>query len=581
MRLTVRGIRKAFGATIALDGVDFTAAEGEVHALVGENGAGKSTLMKVLAGACRPDAGDLALDGQPYHPVSPLDARRHGVAMVYQELSLAPHLTVEENVLLGREPGRCGFLARRQMRDRVQAVLAQLGQPDLRPDARVGDLPPAAQQVTEIARALAQAGSHAGDDTSRCRILILDEPTSSLAADAVDRLFAVIERLKREDVTIIYISHVLEEVSRIADRFTVLRDGRSVGGGLVSETTPSEIVHLMAGRQLSELFPRSVRQPGEVVLDLREVAGVRKPRSVSLQLRRGEVLGIGGLVGAGRTELLRVIFALDPVRSGEIRVASNRPRSRHLSAVAALGTLPRHPSAVAAPGTLPRHPSAVAAPGTLPRHPSAVAAPGTLPEDPGPTGKRRVGTPAEDPGPTGHRGPATPRRRLRQGVGFLSEDRKGEGLMLSRSVADNMTLSRLEGLGPWRLVLPRRQRQACSRWIGELSIRCADSGQPVVELSGGNQQKVALARLLHHDVDVLLLDEPTRGIDVASKAQIYEVIDRLAAAGKAILLVSSYLPELLGVCDRIAMMTRGVLGPARPAGELDQHQLLMEATGQA
>jgi ribose transport system ATP-binding protein len=239
------------------------------------------------------------------------------------------------------------------------------------------------------------------------------------------------------------------------------------------------------------------------VLDLRNLAGATKPRSVSLELRRGEVLGIGGLVGAGRTELLRAIFALDPVRSGEIRVASNRLTT------------------------------------------------------------------------------STPRQRLRQGVGFLSEDRKGEGLMLSRSVADNMTLSRLEGLGPWRLVLPRRQHQACRRWIDGLRIRCADAGQPVMELSGGNQQKVALARLLHHDVDVLLLDEPTRGIDVASKAQIYEVIDRLACAGKAVLLVSSYLPELLGISDRIAVMTRGVLGPARPAGAWDQHQLLMDATGQA
>jgi ribose transport system ATP-binding protein len=493
MRLEMRGVRKAFGATVALNRVDFGADAGEVHAVIGENGAGKSTLMKILAGALKADAGSIELDGRRYHPASPIDARRQGVAMVYQELSLAPHLTVEENVLLGQEPGRAGLVDRHEMRVRVERALAQLGRGDLRPEARVADLSPAAQQLTEIARALAQ---------SACRVLILDEPTSSLAADDIERLFATLERLKREGLAVIYISHVLEEVQRVADRFTVLRDGETVGGGAVAGTSASEMVRLMAGRQLHELFPRSARQPGDVVLELKDVAGLDKPQSASLQLRRGEVLGIGGLVGAGRTELLRAIFGLDPIRRGHIRVAA-------------------------------------------------------------------------------FVGPASPVARLSQGVGFLSEDRKGEGLAVSLSVADNITLSRLEGLGPWRLVLPRRQHAASRAWIGELKIRCAGPGQAVVELSGGSQQKVALARLLHHDVDVLLLDEPTRGIDVASKAQIYQVIDDLARAGRAVLLVSSYLPELLGICDRVAMMTRGVLGPGRPAVALDEHQLLMEATGQA
>ncbi len=492
-RLHLDGISKRFGPTVALAGVDLSVDAAEVHALVGENGAGKSTLMKVLSGAIAPDAGRMRLDGQPYRPRDPLDARRLGVAMVYQELSLAPHLTVAENILLGMEPARAGVIRGRELRDRAAAALAQLDRPELGPDTRVGDLPLASQQLVEIARALAQPHT---------RVLILDEPTSSLADHDVRRLFQAVARLRDRGLSIIFISHVLEEAQQVAGRFTVLRDGRTVGSGAVTGTTPAEIVRLMAGRRMDQLFPRSAHEPGEVALDLREVAGVRKPASASLSLRRGEVVGIGGLVGAGRTELLRAIFGLDPVRRGEVRVAA-------------------------------------------------------------------------------WRGPATPARRLAQGVGLLSEDRKAEGLALSLPVADNITLSRLDGLGPWGLVLPGRQRAAAAAWADRLRVRYRDARQAVRELSGGNQQKVAIARLLHHDVDVLLLDEPTRGIDVGSKADIYALIDRLALSGKAILLVSSYLPELLGVCDRVAVMHRGRLGPARPTGALTEHDVMMEATGQA
>jgi ribose transport system ATP-binding protein len=347
--------------------------------------------------------------------------------------------------------------------------------------------------MIEIARALAQAS---------CRVLVLDEPTSSLAREDMDRLFAIIQKLRGRGLSIVYISHVLEEVQRIADRYTVLRDGHTVGEGRTADTSASDIVRLMAGRRMDQLFPRTPRVQGDVVLELEDLAGMVKPISASLALHRGEVLGMAGLVGAGRTELLRAIFGLDPIRQGRIRV-----------------------------GVLV--------------------------------------------------GPASPAARLAQRVGLLSEDRKTEGLALSMSLTDNLTLSRLEGLGPGRLVLPGRQRVAAERWIERLRIRCRHPDQPVWQLSGGNQQKVALARLLYHDVDVLLLDEPTRGIDVASKAQIYEIIDGLATGGKAILFVSSYLPELLGVSDRIVVMCRGRLGTARPARDLDEHALLMEATGQA
>jgi ribose transport system ATP-binding protein len=437
----------------------------------------------------------MRLGAEPYAPREPSDARRAGVAMVYQEPLLCPDLTVAENVLLGVEPSRWGWLDRRSLRARTRRALAEVAGEEhpqrLRPDELVRRLSPADRQLVAIARALCQ---------SDCRVLILDEPTSSLAADDVERLFEAVARLRERGLVILYISHFLEEVQRIADRYTVLRDGRSVATGTMAGTALSEIVRLMVGRTVDQLFVRSTREMGPAVLELVDLAGVLRPVDCSLTLHRGEVLGIAGLVGSGRTELLRVVFGLDPVRRGSVRV------------------------------------------------------------------RAKVG-------------PASPARRLAQGLGLLSEDRKDEGLALGLSVADNLTLSKLTGLGPAGLVLSARQRAVTERWIERLGIRCRDPEQPAADLSGGNQQKLALGRLLYHDVDVLLLDEPTRGVDVASKAEIYRLIDELACQGKAVLMVSSYLPELLGICDRIAVMRRGRLGRARPAAELDGHQVLMEATG--
>ena len=495
-RLEMRDVHKRFGATVALSGVHLRVAAGEIHALVGENGAGKSTLMKVLSGAIRPDAGRMWLDGQPYRPRSPLHARHAGVAMIYQELSLAPHLTVEENILLGMEPSRFGWIRRGEVRRRAAEAVAFFDHPELRPHVQVGRLTVAAQQLVEIARALAVG----------CRVLVLDEPTSSLARQDVERLFDLIGRLKARGHAIVYISHFIEEVKRLADQVTVLRDGQAVGTGPPGELAVEEIVAMMVGRTVDELYPRTARRAGEGILEVRGLAGGPKPVDASLTLHRGEVLGIAGLVGAGRTELLRCLFGLAPVRRGTIRLGA-------------------------------------------------------------------------------HHGPASPVRRWDQGAGLLSEDRKAEGLALSMTVADNVTLSKLRGLGPWGLVLPSRQEDAARRWIRKLDIRARAPSQCVGDLSGGNQQKVAVARLLQHDVDVLLLDEPTRGIDVAAKATIYQLIDELASGAdgrepKAVLIVSSYLPELMGVCDRIAVMCRGRLGPARRVEETSERQLMLEATGQ-
>jgi ribose transport system ATP-binding protein len=491
-RFCARNVGKSFGGTRVLEDVSLELEAGSVHAVLGENGAGKSTLMKIIAGIVRPDAGSLELDGVPYAPTGPLDARARGVAIVHQELSLCPHLSVADNIVLGAEPRRFGWLDRRAARARAERALALLGAStaSLRLDAPVGALSAAEQQLVEIARALAH---------DACRLLIVDEPTSSLGQADTERLFATLAALRERGITILYVSHFLDEVRRIADRYTVLRDGRRVESGAVRDTTNEALVTAMAGTAV-QLAARRERAAGEVLLSFRALRGVELPRDASLELRRGEVLGIAGLMGSGRTELLRAVFGLDRVVSGEVRVRS------------------------------------------------AV-------------------------------GPASPAARLAQGVGLLSEDRAREGLALALSIENNLTLSRLAPLVRRGLLSPRAEHAAAARWIERLGIRARGPEQRVGELSGGNQQKVAVARLLHHDVDVLLLDEPTRGIDVRSRAEIHRLIDELCAGGKAVLIVSSHLDELLAVCDRIAVMHKGVLGAARAARGLSERALLEEAAG--
>jgi ribose transport system ATP-binding protein len=495
--LQVSDVAKRFGATVALDGVDLTLHPGEVHALIGENGAGKSTLMNILVGALRPDRGELRIGGVPYAPSSPLDARNRGLALIHQELSLCPHLSVAENILLGVEPARAGWLDRREAHRRACAVLEAFGHADLDPARRVADLPVAARQVVEICRALA----------ANARIMLMDEPTSSLRREDVARLFALVRRLCAQGIAVIYISHFLEEVRDVADRFTVLRDGCTVGTGRVADVSNEQLIAAMVGRPIDRLFPvRPAAAEHDVLLDVRNLAAPPVLLHASFTLRRGEILGIAGLMGSGRTELVRALFGLLPVSSGTIELRGTTSSPRHVS----------------------------------------------------------------------------PAARIRQGFGYLSEDRIGEALALPLSVADNLTLTRLSTAvrrAGW--LDRRRQDQRARTWLHRLDIRARSPRQPVRTLSGGNQQKVVIGRLLHQDADILLLDEPTRGIDIGSKAQVYETVARAAAQGRAVLLVSSYLPELFGMCDRIAVMSRGRLSPARPVADWTPESVMAAAIGAA
>ena len=484
-------IQKSFGATRALRGVSFEIAPGEIHALIGENGAGKSTLMKVLSGAHTADAGTMELDGRPYVPEGPHDARLKGVAMIYQELNLALHLSVQENILLGAESASLGWIDRGASRERARAALAQLGHEGIDLDRLAGEFTIAEQQVIEIARAL----------LTKPRVLIMDEPTSSLTQADTEKLFATILRLRAQGVSIIYISHFLEECRRLCDRYTVLKDGETVGAGVMKEATLDHIVTRMTGREVKDLYPRTAHTPGEIVLDVKSVASAPRLRRASFQVRAGEIFGLAGLIGAGRTDLLRAVFSLDELEAGEVCV---------------------------------------------------------------------VGSPADR---------VSPRSRWRQGVGFLSENRKEEGLMLNQSITDNLTLTKQNSFGRFGWINARRQRESAQRWIDELRVKCRDATQTIGELSGGNQQKVAIARLLAHPARIFLLDEPTRGIDVGSKAQIYQLIGELAAAGKAVIVVSSYLPELLGLCDTIGVMCRGELSAIRPRAQWGEAEIMRVATG--
>ena len=477
--LEVQSIGKSFPAVRALDGVSLRVAAGEVHGVIGENGAGKSTLMKILAGIERPDEGRLVLDGRPYAPRSAREATDAGVAMIHQELNLAGALSAAENIVLGREPRTFGVIRRAAMRAEATRRLSEVGA-SIDPDAIVGDLPVAQQQLVEIAKALSQES----------KVLILDEPTAVLSERETRRLFELVRRLAAAGTAIVYISHLLPEVRALCDRISVLRDGR-----LVAETTPEEsdtdrLASLMVGRELADVFPpRSPRPVSAARIAVRGAAVAGHVHEASFEIAPGEILGLAGLVGSGRTELAEAVAGIRPLRAGAIALDGAAVRFR------------------------------------------------------------------------------SPRQALDRGVAYVSEDRKGRGVFVELACSENLTLPNLAAYGAF-VPSRRREAEATRSWIRTLYIRCPDASAPMRTLSGGNQQKFAVASRLDVKPAVLLLDEPTRGVDVGAKRELYHLIAKLAADGLACLVISSELPELIGLCHRIAVMRQGrIVGEVDPAGD--------------
>lgn len=491
--LTMSGIDKHFPGVQALSSAALEVLPGEVHVLLGENGAGKSTLMKILCGQYEADAGEVVFCGSTLRPAGPLDAERHGLVMIHQELNLVPGLTVAENIFLGHEPTAHGLIADGRMSAGARDLLHRL-KCDIDPGLPVSELSVAEQQLVEIARALQR----------RARLLVMDEPSAALSDAEIDALFAVIRDLVSDGVPVIYISHRMPEIFAIGDRITVMRDGRTVGTMRVAETEVSELIRLMVGRTVAERVPKRKVAPGGVVLEVDGLVGPRCAEPISLSLREGEILGVAGLMGSGRTELARAIFGADPTDGGTVTVAGR----------------------------------------TLSRH-----------------------------------GPA---ESIDAGLGFLTEDRKRQGLVLQCSVTENISLPSLDEVSRAGVIDLRAEDELARSEVDRLHIRVASLDQELVDLSGGNQQKVVLARWLAARCRVLLFDEPTRGIDVGAKAEIYELIGELVEHGVAILLISSEMPELIGLSDRVAVMHEGTLRGILPRAEATQERIMelaLQVTG--
>lgn len=483
--LRVRGAAKAFAGVPALRAADLEVRAGEVHALVGENGAGKSTLLKIVTGAHAPDAGAVELAGRPVRFAGPLAARRAGIAAIYQEFSLVPALTVRENLFLGAEPRRGPWTDTAAERERARAALARLGAA-IDPEAVVRDLDVARQQLVEIARAL----------LGEARLLILDEPTAALTPRESDALLALLGELRGRGAAILFVSHRLDEVARIADRITVLRDGETLGTWAAADLDRERLIEKMVGRPLDQEFPKAAAPRGEPLLEVRGLRGGRV-RGVSFAVRAGEVLGIAGLAGAGRTDVARLIFGADPREAGEILLAGR---------------------------------------------------------------------------PVDIRSPAD---AIRHGVCLLTEDRKGQGLALGLPARDNFALPNLRRWTRGGAIDGRAESAAFARHVAALRIRLAGPEQPARELSGGNQQKLLVARWLERDARVVVFDEPTRGIDVGAKREMYLLINELAARGKAVVMISSELPEILGMSDRVLVMRGGrVTGEIADARTATQEQVM-------
>ncbi|MFF4639734.1 sugar ABC transporter ATP-binding protein [Streptomyces olivaceus] len=488
--LSMSGITKSFPGVRALDGVDLDVQAGEVHCLLGQNGAGKSTLIKVLAGAHQPDTGTISWRGEDVTLRSPIAAMRLGIATIYQELDLVEHLSVAENVHLGHEPTSAGFVVRgRAAKASTAQLLKRLGHPEVDPGRLVGDLSAAQQQIVSMARAL----SH------DVRLIVMDEPSAALDPDEVDNLFRIVADLTAEGVAVVYISHRLEEIRRIGDRVTVLKDGRAVAGGLPAESTPtSEVVALMTGRNVEYVFPERPAGPpaAEPVLSVMGLARQGEFEPLDLEVRPGEIVGLAGLVGSGRSEILETVYGARKPSAGQVLV-DGRPLR-----------------------------------------------------------------------------PGSVRAAVRAGLGLAPEERKAQALLMLESVTRNVSVSAMSRFSRGGWMDQGAELSAARAATRELSLRPDNPSVPVRTLSGGNQQKAVLARWLLRGCRVLLLDEPTRGVDVGARAELYAVIRRLADEGLAVLLVSSEVPEVLGLADRVLVLREGSVVHEAPARELDEHRVL-------
>jgi len=489
--LRVDMVSKAFGATQALKNVSFDVHPGEVHALMGENGAGKSTLMKIVSGIYQPDNGQIFVAGNPVGFDGPRQAQAAGIAIIHQELNVIPEMTVAENLAVGHEPtNRFGILDRKKMRADAAEKLARV-HAEIPPSALMGSLSVGMQQMVEIARAIAEDA----------RVLVLDEPTAALSRSESDRLFELIRSMRSDGMGLVYISHRMEEVWELSDRITVFRDGSLVTTVDRGELAPSQVVNKMVGRDVDDLYVRSDRDPGETILSVRRLTDGRAVGPADLSVRAGEIVGMVGLIGAGRTEFARMIYGADRRAAGDIRI-----RDESFT-------------------------------------------------------------------------PSSPKKSIRRGISLLPESRKAQALFLEMSVADNESVSVLDKFSRFGVILRRSLTRSVKSTADRLRIKTGSLTDPISNLSGGNQQKVVLSRVLLQGPDVIILDEPTRGVDIGAKNEIYQIIDELAKAGKAVILISSDLPEALGISDRLVVMRQGQIVAELDARSATEEIVMAHATG--
>ena len=488
--LEIKGVSKSFVGVKALQNVSFQVRKGDVHALLGENGAGKSTLMKILSGAYNKDCGQIFVNGKEAEIRNTKDSERLGIAIIYQELNLIPDITVAENIFLARQPKKHGLLDWKKMTEDAEEILDYMDVA-INPRAIVSSLSVAQQQMVEIAKAI----------SLHSQLLIMDEPTSTLTEGETRKLFSVINNLKSKGISMIYISHRMEEIFEICDSYTVLRDGTFVHSGEIKEVDVNQIIEYVVGRSLASVYPEKKNKVGEVILEADHISNGKEVKDVSFSLRKGEILGFAGLVGAGRTETLKAVFGADSGAKGEIKINGKPVQIR------------------------------------------------------------------------------SPRDAIKLGIGFLPEDRKKEGLVVDLPVLDNTVMAKPEKAMEHGMFSAKKAKEICQKYIRELLIKTPSEMQMAKFLSGGNQQKVVLAKWLNCEPEIIVLDEPTRGIDVNAKMEIYNIIVKLAEEGKSIIMISSEMPELIGLCDRVIVMHEGCVTGELDRRTLSQQQIMHYATG--